>query len=192
MAKKKSSFINMVLTLSIITAIASLALGGIYNLTKEPIALAKRAKREKAIKEVIPNFDSLMEIRVLPAGGPDSIDLIRGYLNGSHIGTAVSSYSNNGYDPTQIQIMVGFSPDGTILNTVVTQHKETPGLGTKMDEPVFKTQFQNKHPDEFNLKVTKDDGDVDAITAATISSRAFCEAVSMAYENLKKEGGPEK
>jgi electron transport complex protein RnfG len=192
MAKKKSSFINMVLTLSIITAIASLALGGIYNLTKEPIEIAKKAKREAAIKEVIPDFDSLLSLKVLPEDKVDSITFYHGFKEGEYVGTAVSSYSNNGYDPTQIQIMVGFLPDGTIHNTVVTQHKETPGLGTKMNEPVFKEQFKQKHPDEFTLIVVNDGGDVDAITAATISSRAFCEAVAMAYENYTKKGGPKK
>jgi len=192
MAKKESSFINMVLTLLIITAIASLALGGIYNLTKEPIAIAQREKREKAIKEVIPEFDSLLAIKILPEEAPDSLSLFHGFKEGEYVGTAISSYSNSGYDPTQIQVMVGFLPDGTIVNTVVTSHKETPGLGTKMDEPVFKDQFKNKHPEVFMLTVMKDGGHVDAITAATISSRAFCEAVVLAYENYMLEGGEEK
>jgi electron transport complex protein RnfG len=72
---------------------------------------------------------------------------------------------------------------------VVTQHKETPGLGTKMSDPSFKDQFIDQNPESFNLLVTKDGGDVDAITAATISSRAFCDAVERAYKTYTKEGG---
>jgi electron transport complex protein RnfG len=189
MAKKESTFLNMVLTLMIITAIASLALGGIYELTKEPIALAKKAKQEAAIKEVIPDFDELKSFKLLPEDGIDSLTFFQGFKAGELVGTAISTYSNEGYDPTQIQIMVGFLPDGSIVNTVVTQHKETPGLGTKMSDPSFKDQFKKQNPENFNLVVTKDGGDVDAITAATITSRAFCDAVERAYVTYKKEGG---
>ena len=73
MAKKKvkSSFINMVLTLFVITVVASLALGGVYNLTLEPIAAAKKAARERAIKLVLPSFDSLNSFKVPIAGTPE-------------------------------------------------------------------------------------------------------------------------
>jgi electron transport complex protein RnfG len=189
MAKKESTFLNMVLTLMIITAVASLALGGIFELTKEPIALAKKAKQEAAIKEVIPDFDELKSYKVMPDEGADSLVFFEGFMTGELVGTAISSYSNEGYDPTQIQIMVGFLPDGTINNAVVTSHKETPGLGTKMNDPSFKDQFMNKNPENYRLLVVKDGGDVDAITAATISSRAFCDGIERAYQTLKKEGG---
>ena len=181
MAKIESSFINMVLTLFIVTLVASLSLGGIYNLTKEPIARAKKAAKERAIKEVIPEFDTLQTYMVLPENGSDSLEFNIGLLGGVPVGTAVASYSNNGYDPTQIRIMVGILPDGKINNTSVIQQKETPGLGTKIKEPKFKDQFLGIDPLKFKIKVVKDGGDVDAITAATISSRAFCEAVDRAY-----------
>lgn len=187
MAKKESSFFNMVITLFVITGIASLALGGIYNLTKEPIRLAKLAKAEKAIKEVIPGFDRLEIFTVKPANGTDSLVFNCGYKNNELVGTAIESYSNKGYDPTQIKIMVGFTPDGKINNTVVIQQKETPGLGTKMTSPKFKNQFVGKSPKKFILKVKRDGGDVDAITAATISSRAFCGAIQRAYETYEKK-----
>ena len=107
---------------------------------------------------------------------------------------AVSTFSNQGYDPTQIQIMVGFLPDGAIDSTVVTQQKETPGLGTKMTGEKFNGQFAGKNPLSFSLYVTKDGGQVDAITASTISSRAVCDAIrraSTTFESYKKEGGSE-
>jgi len=202
MAKKvKSSFINMVLTLMVITVVASLALGGVYNLTLEPIAAAKKAARERAIKLVLPEFDSLISFKVQIAkieelaatnGDQDSLEFHQALLNGEIIGYAVSSFSNQGYDPTQIQIMVGILPDGIIDSTVVTQQKETPGLGTKMKEEKFNGQFAGIDPASFSLYVTKDDGDVDAITASTISSRAVCEAIRRAHETFKsyaKEGG---
>ena len=84
--------------------------------------------------------------------------------------------------------MAGFKPGGTIVNITVLEHKETPGLGTKMAEPKFKDQFMDKNPAEFSLKVKKDGGPVDAITAATISSRAFCDALQRASNTLQKGG----
>ena len=91
----------------------------------------------------------------------------------------------------KIELMVGFLDDGTIENTAVLMHKETPGLGDKMDQKKsdFSLQFIGKNPVDFKLKVKKDGGDVDAITAATISSRAFCDAVQRAYDVFEKEGG---
>ena len=190
MAKTESSFKNMFLTLLIITAVASLALGGIYTLTKEPIAAAKKERFENAIKAVIPEFDSLIFYKVLPEDGQDSMTVIKGYIQDTIlVGTAISTYSNKGYSPEQIQVMIGFLPDGSIFNTTVTQQKETPGLGTKMADPGFKDQFNKKNPKDFKLKVKKDGGDVDAITAATISSRAFCDAMQRAYGVYQKEGG---
>ncbi len=89
--------------------------------------------------------------------------------------------------------MVGFSPKGILINTVVLEHKETPGLGDKMDvaKSDFPIQFQGKDLAEWNMTVKKDGGDVDAITAATISSRAFCDAVQRAYDTFINEGGAE-
>ena len=192
MAKVESTFLNMVLTLMVIAGIASLALGGVFNLTKEPIRLAKLAKAEAAIKAVVPDFDSLNTFKYMPEDGKDSLIFHQAFKNNELIGTAVATYSNEGYDPTQIQIMVGFLPNGAINNTKVVQHKETPGLGTKMSDPSFKDQFLGMNPSTFDLRVKKDGGDVDAITAATISSRAFTDAIQRAYNSYQKiEGGAE-
>jgi electron transport complex protein RnfG len=84
--------------------------------------------------------------------------------------------------------MVGFSPDGTIYSTSVLEQKETPGLGTKMTQPFFKDQFDGKNPSSFKLFVKKDGGQVDAITASTITSRAYCDAVQRAYDAYMKGG----
>ena len=185
-SKKESTFASMVLTLLIVTAVAALALGGVYQLTKEPIALAKKKKQEKAIKAVLPAFDELKAVKVPSYDGGDSLLFTYAKKDGKVVGVAVNSYSDKGFSG-HIEIMVGFLPDGTIYNTAVMAHKETPGLGTKMASPEFKNQFKGKNPKTFKLKVKKDGGDVDAITAATISSRAFSDAVDRAYKTFKKE-----
>jgi Predicted NADH:ubiquinone oxidoreductase, subunit RnfG len=85
-----------------------------------------------------------------------------------------------------VQLLVGFDAEGKIHNTAVLSIKETPGLGSNMTNPKFKDQVNGKNPAEFKLSVKKDGGDVDAITAATISSRAFLDAVGKAVEAYKK------
>lgn len=190
MAKKESSFINMVLTLFVVTGIAALALGGVYNATKGPIAVAKRLKIEKAIGEVLPAFDSVTEYKMLPEGGKDSLTFYQATNAGEAVGTAIRTYTDEGFGG-RIWIMVGFVEGDVISGTSVLEHKETPGLGDKMDKKKadWANQFDGKNLTEFNLLVTKDRGDVDAITAATITSRAFCDAAQRGYDELKKLEG---
>ena len=186
-SKKESNFINMVLTLFLVAAIAAMALGGVYVVTKEPIALAKKKKLEAAIKSVMPEFDSITTKRVADADGGDSLTFYIASKNNEVLGAAVKTYTMSCFSG-KIELMVGFLNDGTINNTAVLMHKETPGLGDKMDikKSKFPTQFKGKNPANFKLKVTKDKGDVDAITAATISSRAFCDAVQRGYDTFEK------
>jgi electron transport complex protein RnfG len=190
MAKKESSFINMVLTLFVVSAVAALALGGVYNVTKEPIAIAKRMKVVNAIGEVLPEFDTVVEQKVLPEGGKDSLTFYNAFNKESEVGTAVRTYTDIGFSG-RIWIMVGFQEGGVISGTSVLEHKETPGLGDKMDKAKsdWSKQFDGKDLEDFELRVKKDGGDVDAITAATITSRAFCDAVQRAYEEYKKIEG---
>jgi len=189
-SKRESNFVNMVVTLFIVAAVAAFALGGVYSVTKEPIALAKKAKLEAAIKAVVPAFDELTTQTVPVGDGGDSIILYRASKEGQVVGTAIKTYTMKGFSG-RIELMVGFLNDGSIDNTAVLMHKETPGLGDKMDKSKsdFPLQFKGKNPASFKLKVKKDGGDVDAITAATISSRAFCDAVQNAYDVFEKEGG---
>jgi Na+-translocating ferredoxin:NAD+ oxidoreductase subunit G len=189
MAKSESTFKNMVLSLTLISVVASACLGFVYELTKKPIELSNLNKKLNAIREVVPEFTNNPndEMFRLPTGEGDSLEVYPAKNDGTIIGYAVNTYTNNGFSGN-ITLMAGFKPDGTIINISVLEQKETPGLGTKMTEPEFKDQFNNKNPADFELKVIKDGGTVDAITAATISSRAFCDAVSRAYNTLKKGG----
>jgi electron transport complex protein RnfG len=178
----------MFLALFLICSLASVALAGVYLITLKPITEAQKAKKEKAIREVIPDFDTLVSKTVKAAGSDEDIVLNYGYKDSVMVGIAVETYSTKGYNGL-IKIMVGFLPDGTINKIAVLQQKETPGLGTKMTSPAFTGQFYGKTPAAFKLAVRKDGGDVDAITAATISSRAFCDAVSRAWNALQNQGG---
>lgn len=187
MAKKESNLRNMLFALLLITLVASASLGGIYQLTKEPIAAAKLEKKNNAIKQVIPEFDNSPTNEVYKeAVNGDTIYFYPGRKGEELVGTAVETFSMLGFSG-EIKVMVGFLPDGTINDVAVLEHEETPGLGDKMERKKsdWSLQFQGKDPGDFRLMVKKDGGDVDAITASTISSRAFCDALSKAYEKYK-------
>jgi electron transport complex protein RnfG len=189
MAKTESTFKNMVLSLTLISLGAAASLGFVYVMTKAPIEASILNKKLNAIRQVVPEFTNnpSEEMYRLPTGVGDSLDIYPAKKDGEIIGYAVNTYSKTGFGGN-ISLMAGFKPDGTIINISVLEQKETPGLGTKMTEPGFKDQFNNKNPSAFMLKVKKDGGSVDAITAATISSRAFCDAVQRAYNTLQKGG----
>ena len=189
MAKLESTLKNMILSLTLIALTASAALGFVYELTRKPIEITKLNKKLEAIKSVVPSFDNNPdgEMFRLPTDNGDSLEIYPAKKGNEIVGYAVRTSSDKGFSG-YIGIIVGFSPDGTIYNTNVLEHKETPGLGTKMTDPGFNNQFNGKNPSAFTLKVKKDGGQVDAITAATISSRAFCDAVEKAYNTLKKGG----
>jgi len=184
MSKKESTFINMVVSLLLITLISGFALGFVNDLTLEPKAKAKLSKKINAIKQVLPEFNNnpVVDVKKIKIENTaDSIEVYPAFNNGEFVGAAITSYSEKGFSG-QIKIMVGFKPDGSIKNIAVLEQKETPGLGTKMKDEVFLQQFRDKNAGNYNLKVRKDGGDVDALTGATISSRAFTEATQMAYD----------
>jgi electron transport complex protein RnfG len=189
MSKKKSSFINMTLTLFVITLIAGISLGFVNDLTIGPKAQAKLERKVNALKEVLRGFDNnpVEEvIKIKSDRAKDSIEIYPGFTGENITGTAVVGSSENGYSGL-VKIMVGFNPDKTIENIVVLEQKETPGLGTKMKDDKFIRQFRGKDPSSFNMQVAKDGGDVDALTGATITTRAFCEAAQLAYDVYTKE-----
>ena len=189
MAKTESTFRNMVLSLSLISLVAAACLGFVYEFTKEPIEISNLNKKVEAIKQVVPEFNNnpYNEMFRLPTGEGDSLDVFPAKKDDVLVGYAITTYTKKGFSGN-ITLMAGFKPDGTIVNITVLEHKETPGLGTKMAEPKFKDQFMDKNPAEFSLRVKKDGGPVDAITAATISSRAFCDALQRASNTLQKGG----
>ncbi len=176
----KSTLFNMVAVLFCITLVASAGVGGVYQLTAEPIAAANAAAVTEALRQVLPPFEETSEEELLLDEMPIRVYTAR--ESGNVVGYAVKSMTKSGFGGA-ISMMVGFDPTGKILNVNVLSQAETPGLGTKMAEPenVLLRSVQGKNPAEMNLKVKKDGGDVDALTAATISSRAYVDAVARAY-----------
>ncbi len=188
MSKKESTFLGMLMSLLIITLVSGLSLGYVNDLTVGPKAKAKLEKKVNALKLVLPAFDNnpvedmtlVKSEKVL-----DSVEIYPAYLNNQFVGAAVIGSTDKGFSGL-IKIMIGFKPTGEIENVVVLEQKETPGLGTKMKEDAFLKQFKNVNISSFNLKVKKDGGEVDALTGATITTRAFCDATQMAYDAFIK------
>ena len=184
MKKLESSFINMFLVLLAIALISGGALGTVYNITKAPIAEAKLAKQVKAIQQVVPGFTNQPSEEALHVDdNGEQVVVYPAKKDGQFMGAAVETFTKNGFGGL-IKIMIGFDKEGNIINYSVLEHKETPGLGSKMNDwfRTGKGDINGKNPVTTKMTVSKDGGDIDAITAATISSRAFLDAVNRGYK----------
>ncbi len=186
MEKLKSTLPNMLLSLTGISVIAGAILAVVYNATLEPIEKARIDAVNAAIKAVTPEFDNnpSEEAYMAVTSDGDSLKIYPAKKGEDFVGAAVESNTSKGFSG-EIKIIVGFDKAGKLLNYSVMQHAETPGLGAKMQE-WFSTDKNRQSVIGCNLAdgplaVAKDGGDVDAITAATITSRAFLDAVNRAY-----------
>ena len=183
----KSSFMNMTLCLLAICLVCSGLLAGVYALTKEPIDAAAKAKNEAAILEVLPeNAATIEEERTVDYEGATYTYNLAYDEKGEVVGCAVNVAPVGFGGP--IVIKVGFDAQGVIWNTKVLSQAETPGLGAKCVEPAFSAQFKGFNPVEKTLAVRKDGGDVDAITASTITSRAYADGLALAVKVFQAIG----
>ena len=182
MAKKESTLKNMIIALMVITIVSGGVLGFVYGLTKPSIDKVEENKNIRAINEVLKTD---VEIARTEAQVIEDLTYNLAYsADNQFIGAAIKTFSLNGFGG-KIELMVGMLANGNINKVSVLSQVETPGLGANMVNEKFKGQFDGKNPDEFKLAVKKDGGDVDAITAATISSRAVAEAVQKAADGFK-------
>jgi len=176
----KSNLKNMVLSLTLVCLVCSGLLGVVYSLTAEPIRKAEEAKVNASIARVLPEGTGAPELESTVVDG-----ITYSYYTVPGAGYAVISTVGGFGGP--LSLMVGIGADGKVVNTVVLSHSETPGLGAKCttDEP-FIEQFQGWDPAVKRLAVLKDGGDVDAITASTITSRAYAKAIENAVKVYSK------
>ena len=174
----KSNLGNMVLVLGLTCLLCSGILGGAYVLTKEPIDAAAAEKTNRAISQVLPSFENASERSFVEVYGKDFPYYVAKNgedLVGYAIESTVVGFGGN------LTVMVGVTPDRVVCNTSVLSHSETPGLGAKCTtDPKFVSQWVGLNPSEKILTVKKDGGDIDAITASTITSRAYALAVENA------------
>ncbi|MCR4825029.1 MAG: RnfABCDGE type electron transport complex subunit G [Bacteroidales bacterium] len=180
-----STLKNMAVCLTVVCLICSAVVGAAYAVTADPIAAAAQAKTTASIAAVLPAFDGTPEQGSIQVDGVDYT-----YYKAADAGYAIIS-TTSGFGGA-LTLMVGVENGGTIHNTAVLSHSETPGLGAKCTtDASFIDQFKGFNPAERTLTVKKDGGDLDAITASTITSRAYALAVSNAVAVYHKltEGG---
>ena len=181
----KSNLVNMVLSLTLVCLVCSALLGGVYAMTSGPIAEAQAAKTAASIARVLPEFSVQPEQKEADIDGVSYT-----YYDVPGSGVAVLSTVTGFGGP--LTLMVGIDDAGKVVNTVVLSHSETPGLGAKCTtESSFIDQFKGFDPAAQRLAVRKDGGDIDAITASTITSRAYAAAVQQAYDVFLKLRGNE-
>lgn len=179
----KSNLTNMALVLTGTCLVCSAILAGAYAITKEPIDAASAAKTDRAVGQVLPPFDETSYEAVDMDG--KTYHYYKAVKDGAPVGYAVES-TTIGFGGN-LALMVGVTADGVVYNTSVLSHSETPGLGAKCtSDQKFMDQWKGFDPSARILSVKKDGGDVDAITASTITSRAYTQAVANAIAVYKE------
>lgn len=179
MKKLESSLLNMVVVLTVISVVAGGILAYVNQVTAGPIEKIKAETLNNALKSVL-NADEMPQV-----SNTENIDEFT-IIYETNKGTAVQA-ATDGFGG-KLKVLVGFAEDGTISGYSVLEHAETPGLGAKAGDwfqKGSKGDIIGKNPGEKELTVSKDGGDVDAITASTITSRAFLLAVNNAYKAYK-------
>lgn len=183
MKKLESSLKNMILSLTGFSIVAGGLLGWVNAATAEPIAQANAKALSDAIAVVIPGFDNnpAEEAETVEVEGT-TYKIYPATQGGKPIGAAVEA-SANGFGGT-LTVLVGFDIEGNIIDYSLLSHAETPGLGSKASDwfkKGAKGDITGKNPGTQSLTVSKDGGEIDAITASTITSRAFLQAVNNAW-----------
>jgi len=168
--------LKLVVVLTVICLVAGLLLAWVNELTAGPIASAAREEKMAAIRAVVPPCDNdpYADKEVIIDNKKEWTFYIA-RKKGRYVGAAFEVVSKKGYGGT-IRVMVGVTADGNVNGMAVLAHKETPGLGAKIANAAFRKQFRNRSIRKTRWAVKKDGGDIQAITAATISSRAVTEA----------------
>jgi Na+-translocating ferredoxin:NAD+ oxidoreductase subunit G len=191
MAKNESAF-RVIIVLVLIAFFSAFLLAYVNNITSGPIEENKKAETKKAIEIVLSTLTDYTypeepiaaeidnsPVRYFPAQAED----------GTILGYAIIVQGPNGFT-NDFDMMVGLDSSGTVIDTYVLDHKETPGLGDGMTREPFKKQYRGKNLQNSNWNVKKDGGDFDILTAATITSRAFTGGVHRAlllFKKLKNE-----
>ena len=197
----------MVIALTMIAVLAGALLAWVNNITSGPIEKINSQAIENGIRSVILGDRDIQFTVEDPVERDGFVFHNVNDMNGNLIGTAVESTDKNGFGGP-LKVMVGFDPEGVILGYTVLEHSETPGLGAQADswfrqesaqaesQPVVldvligspgkpgNHNIIGMNPGDDMMTVSKDGGQVDAITASTITSKAFLRAVNAAYKSV--------
>ena len=196
----KAGFMKDAAILCVITLVSGCLLGGVYQVTKEPIRQATIAANNRAYKAVFNEAESFeagdaltaaiegcnAELAAMDFGKVEVENVLKAVdAGGNELGYVITSLSNDSYGGV-LKLSVGLKEDGTITGIEFLEISDTPGLGLKAKEPPFKDQFTGKNAP--SLSVTKagnaDDTQINAISGATITSKAATNAVNTALYYL--------
>ncbi len=182
MKKLESSFANMLVVLLAIALISAGLLAATFEYTREAIAAHQLAKQLSALEAVLPDYDNDLLADQTEAGG---YRLYPAYRDGDLVAVAVLGITDQAFSG-EMQVMAGFTPAGELINATAVRHAETPGLGSKVNDEAFARQFRGLSLGaDQSLAVGKDGGAIDSVTAATISSRAYVDAVNRAWKSAE-------
>ncbi len=175
---------NLSLRLALICAVAALALSQVASFTAEPIAAAEYAAKMEAVIAVLPAHDN--------DPGVDSVDLdARTYYpamkDGAPVGWAFRGVTQLGYSG-EIEVMIGVDAAGAIEGMRILRHAETPGLGSNYADPAMLADFfGGKSYEATDWRMSKEGGDIDAVTGATVTGRALADAVQNALKQFAED-----
>ncbi len=181
MKKLESTFVNMFVVLSLIALLSAALLSFTYSKTSVVRAEVEREQQQRALAAVLPEFDNSPGEEAFVREGYELQELYPARRNGEQVGIAVRSVTRRAYSGTMV-LLVGFDAQGVITGIQVLNHTETPGLGSRVTEDEFLGQFIGQDLNEFNPALRADGGEVDVISAATITSNAAIHAIQTAFE----------
>ena len=175
----KKEIFTGIIVLTFICVLSGYLLAQVYKTTKPKIEEIKAEQEEKLNKEIFPEGEKFEEKEI---NGVKYISVLDS--EGKEIGKIfeVKSFGYGG----DIYFKVGVDNEMKIKKIKIKEHNETPGLGAKITDEKFLNQFTGKTKEEIYLKKDKSEGEIDAITGATISSRAIVEGVRKLLENIEK------
>jgi electron transport complex protein RnfG len=184
---------KMIIVLTVISGLASLGLAAFNDHTMPSIRENERQYTLRSIKKVMPKADKPNPCKKSQPKFDNSPDqdavcvkgttVYRGRAGTELVGLAIIAEGDKAYSGT-ITCLIGLSPDGVVTGVEVLKHAETPGLGAKIEECAWRRQLIGKRAQDMVWKVSKDGGNVDQISGATISSRSMIDAVIKARKLL--------
>ncbi len=187
----KRDFLRLTLSLTIITLSVALLLGAANAITAEPIARREAQTREAAMRLVLPDADTFTKVENVPAVAENTPAAVNAVYTAASGGTAcgwVVETTASGFGGA-IGVTVGIHADGTVAGVKVTSHAETPGLGARCTEDWFGAQFAGLVSGITVSKTGASGNEIDAISGATVTSRAIAGAVNTALSAITEMGG---
>jgi len=170
--------------LFIITVVAGLCLGMVYQVTEGPIAEQKVAQTNASMQKLLSSADNFEELEA-ETEGIESLAI--GYEESGEKAGYVIGVATKGYGGT-LELLVAVNTEGNVEGVDIVNHSETPGLGANAVNPSFLNQYTGT-PGPFSVTKTGSagDNDIQAITSATITSNAVTDGVNRALEFYKNE-----